>query len=238
MSAGSPQILLPLEPHRDDRLHDFVPGANAAVLDSLKALLNEASASIFLSGPASSGKTHLLNGLCHRARESGLQAFYLPLKRLPAEAAGILDGLEHLQLVCVDDIQAVGGQRPWEEALFHLFNRIRDEGGRLVLASRDKPRDLAIDLPDLRSRLGWGTQLQLKPLSDEDKMQVLNQAAARAGVELPEAVGRYLLSRSSRDLRGLLDILDQLQQAAFAAKRSITVPLARSVLQAIRAAPV
>ena len=56
----SPQIPLPLEPPRPDRFEDFVPGPNAAALEAAQHLLGEESSCLYLSGPAGSGKSHLL----------------------------------------------------------------------------------------------------------------------------------------------------------------------------------
>ena len=70
----SPQIPLQLEPPRPDRFEDFVAGPNAAALEAVRPLLEETGASLFLSGPEGCGKSHLLNALCHAARERGRRA--------------------------------------------------------------------------------------------------------------------------------------------------------------------
>ncbi|MGD9021456.1 MAG: DnaA/Hda family protein, partial [Lysobacterales bacterium] len=171
----SPQIPLPLTPRRDSRFEDFIPGPNAAVVESLKDMLDEAGSHVFLHGDEGSGKTHLLNALCLETRERGGRAYYLALKRLPGDAAAALQGVEGLDLVCVDDLHLVAGDRDWEEALFHGFNRIRETGGRLLVSSCKRLSALDINLPDLASRLAWGLQLPLKPLSDADKLAVISR---------------------------------------------------------------
>ena len=227
----SPQIPLQLEPRRDSRFEDFVPGPNAAVLEAVRGVLDDPGSSLFLSGPESSGKTHLLNALCHAMRDSGRTAFYAGLKNMPAESQGTLEGLEGLDLVCVDDLHAVAGDTAWEAALFHLFNRIRELNGKLVVTSRARLSALPLGLPDLASRLAWGLRLQLQSMGDEDKLQVIHRHAASLGIELPEEVCTYLLKRGQRSLAGLLHTVELMQHAAFTAKRHITVPLAREILK-------
>ncbi len=227
----SPQIPLQLEPHRDSRFEDFVAGPNGAVLEAVRQVPDEPGASLFLSGPEGSGKTHLLNALCLAMRESGRTAFYAGLKHLSPEAQETLEGLEGLDLVCVDDLQAVAGDEAWETALFHLFNRVRDTGAGLAVASRERLSALPLGLPDLASRLAWGLRLQLQALDDPDKLEVLRRHAASLGIELPPEVGKYLLERGPRNLAGLIAAVGRMQRAAFAAKRRITVPLAREVLR-------
>ena len=127
----SPQIPLPLTARRDSRFEDFVAGPNQAVVDALRHMPGDAGASIFLYGDEGSGKSHLLNALCFQVRENGGRAFYLSLKRLPDDAIGSLQGLEKLDLVCVDDLHVIAGDLRWEEALFHCFNRIDRKSTRL-----------------------------------------------------------------------------------------------------------
>ena len=50
-------------------------------------------------------------------------AAYLPLAELRHTDAAVFEGLELLELVCLDDVDAVAGEALWEHALFDLFNR-------------------------------------------------------------------------------------------------------------------
>jgi DnaA family protein len=227
----SPQIPLQLEPRRPDRLEDFVAGPNGATLAAVEHLLAEPGGVLFLSGPEGSGKSHLLNALCHAARESDLAAFYIALERLPEEAAASLEGLQVLDLVCVDDIDSVAGNPVWENALFRCFNEVRSARGRLLVSSSLPLSALDFGLPDLASRLAWGVRQSLIPPDDEGKMEILGQRARSLHIDLPQDVRDYLLKHSRRDLGSLLNTLERLKDAAFASKRKITVPLAREVLK-------
>ena len=228
----SPQIPLPLTPLRDNRFDNFVAGPNLALVEALKSIPDEPGASVFLSGTEGSGKTHLLNALCVETRERGGRAFYLALKRLPNDAIASLQGLEQLDLVCVDDLHAVAGDRDWEEGLFHCFNRIREANGRLLVSSRERLSGLGLGLPDLASRLAWGLRLQLQTLGDEDKMAVIRLHSDALGESLPEEVQVYLLKHHDRSMAALIQTVERLHEAALTLKRRITVPLAREVLKA------
>ncbi len=228
----SPQIPLQLMPLRDSRFEDFVSGPNQAVVEALKHMPDEPGSNIFLFGGEGSGKTHLLNALCHATRERQGRAFYLALKRLPKDAIASLQGLEKLDLVCVDDLHVIAGDQAWEEALFHCFNRIREANGRLLVSSRKRLSALDLGLPDLASRLTWGLRLQLLPLEDHDKLAVINFHSSALGYSLPEDVLQYLLKRHDRSMAALIQSVEKLHQAALTNKRRITVPLAREVLKA------
>jgi DnaA family protein len=227
----SPQIPLQLEPRRPDRFDYFVTGPNENALAAVRQLLDEPGGILFLSGPDGSGKSHLLNALCHAARENGLAAFYIALKRLPEEAAASLEGLQVLDLVCVDDLESVAGNPVWENALFACFNEVRAARGRLLVSSSLPLASLELGLPDLASRLAWGVRQSLRFPDDDGKLEILRQRARTLRIDLPEDVQNYLLKRGRRDISSLLQALEQLKDAAFAGKRKITVPLAREILK-------
>jgi DnaA family protein len=227
----SPQIPLQLEPRRPDRFDEFVAGPNENAMAAVRQLLDEPGGSLFLSGPEGSGKSHLLNALCHEARENGLAAFYIALKRLPEEAAASLEGLQVLDLVCVDDLDSVAGNPVWETALFACFNEVRAAHGRLLVSSRQPLAALELCLPDLASRLAWGVRQNLRLPADDGKLQILEQRARALRIDLPADVQNYLLKHSKRDMSSLLLALERLKDAAFVGKRKITVPLAREILK-------
>jgi DnaA family protein len=228
----SPQIPLQLEPRRDSRFEDFVTGPNHALVEAIKHMPDEPGSSVFLFGGEGSGKTHLLNALCYETRERQGRAFYLTLKRLPKDAIASLQGLEKLDLVCVDDLHVIAGDKAWEEALFHCFNRVREANGRLLVSSRKRLSALNLGLPDLASRLAWGLRLPLMPLEDQDKLAVINLHSNALGFSLPEDVQKYLLKHHDRSMVALIQTVENLHQAALTNKRRITVPLAREVPKA------
>jgi DnaA family protein len=183
---------------------------------------------IYLFGPRGSGKSHLLQAACHLNPDN---SSYLPLDDLQAApAAELLSGLERQGLVCIDDLDLVAGNPAWEEALFHFFNRARECGCRLLFAGRSSPRQLAVTLDDLRSRLGWGPVFQL-PAPDDEQLQAVLQFRARCrGLDMPPEVGRFLVSRAPREMAALMRLLDTLDARSLADQRALTVPFVKQVL--------
>ena len=87
-------------------------------------------------------------------------------------------------------------------------------------------------LPDLRSRLSQCGRIVLDALDDDGRGAVLRERAIRRGLALDEAAIDWLLTRTGRDLGGLVTLLDRLDRESLAAKRRITVPFLRKVLDA------
>jgi DnaA family protein len=226
-----PQLPLALRWPRRQRFEHFHAGTNAAALAAVEALAHQPGAPwVYLGGPIGSGKSHLLIAACHAASALGRTVQYLPLTS-QVDRAAALRGVAGSELLALDGLQAIAGDRAAEHALFDLYNRTRAEGGALLFAADTSVAQLALGLPDLRSRLGACTQFTLKPLDDADRREVLKSPAVLRGIQLDDAVLDWLFSRYARDLGALLDLLDKLDQASLAAQRRITVPFLRDFLR-------
>ena len=211
----------------------YYAGDNATAVNTLEVMAEGSGESqVFLWGPAESGKSHLLQAVCHRAAQCGLSTAYLPLRSVGMQDAAALEGMADLAVLCIDDLDVVTGRPDWEQALFHLINASRAQGHRLVFAAQQNPAYLGVRLPDLASRLLWGPVFRLQPLDDAAKLAALMQRARRRGFELPQEAGQYLLRNCPRDLGHLLEILDRLDTATLAAQRRVTVPFIKAVLGA------
>lgn len=183
-----------------------------------------------VSGARGTGKSHILHALC---AASATPAMVLPLSDVSMTASA-LDGLEHMPLVCLDDIDKVWHQAEWSESLFALLNRYTDGAPqhRLVLTTATSVETALekIALADLRSRLQWGLSLSLYPLSDEDKMTALQLRAKMRGLHLTSEAAQFLLQRSARSMHSLMDSLAKLDKASLAAKRRLTIPFIKRCL--------
>jgi len=214
---------------RDSATFDnFLPASNA---QALHALQQPSEPFVYLWGGAGSGKSHLLQAACHAVTEAGGSAVYLPLEELSAMSPELFEGMEQMQLVCIDEVDCIAGDSNWEQALFHLYNRLRDSGNRLIVAGQASPAALGLDLPDLVSRLGWGPVYQLQLLTDEEKAQALRLRAAQRGMEMPPEVASYLLSHAPRDMQALFILLDELDEVSLAAQRKLTIPFVRQIIR-------
>lgn len=214
-----------------DDLHfgNFLPGQNAAALGELREQLRaDGFHYIFLWGREDSGKTHLLHAACADAEQRHKTAVYLDLNETGQQASRLAEPDDGL--VCIDNLHLVAGQPDWEEALFHLFNRIKEKEGMLVIAASCAPSHLDVQLQDLASRLSWGLTYQLQTLKDEEKLTVLKMRAKQRGMEMPDEVGRYVLNRSPRRLSGLFALLDTLDETSLKQQRKLTIPFVRQAL--------
>lgn len=186
----------------------------------------------WVSGDHATGKTHLLQATCERA---GDDAVYLPAALLTEAGVGLLEGLEQRRIVAIDDIEVLLGKPEWETPLFTLYNQLLDADGSLIVSAETIPRALPVDLPDLLpdlvSRLSQLPTYSIRPLADDDRKKALQIRASNRGLELPDDTAQYLITRSRRDMASLYALLDKLDLEALRAKRRLTVPFVKGVLE-------
>lgn len=195
----------------------------------LAALKGTQETCVYFWGRAGTGKSHLLQALCHEKSVEGWRVAYLPLAESDLMPS-MLEDMDQFDLICIDDLQNVAGKQDWEIALFHLYNRVQSRAGRLAISANQAPSGLPLELQDLASRLGWGLVFQLQELADEDKQAALQLRAHARGLELGDEVAAYLLRHTPRDMRSLFTLLERLDHASLAAQRKLTIPFVRELV--------
>lgn len=225
------QLTLSVALRDDARFANFYPGHNAEIISALqRQWTTQGEPYLYLWGQQGAGVSHLLQASCHYAQGIGHHNLYLPLDELASYGPAVLEGLEQLPLIALDHLQAVVGLEDWEEALFHLFNRIKERQSHLLIGAHQPPQALAIKLADLKSRLDFGACFQVQELSDDDKMHALLLRAKERGLKLNDEVARFILSRTARDMRSLFSLLDSLDQASLIEQRKLTIPFIKAHL--------
>lgn len=222
MTSAPPmsQLALDLLSSAPPTLENFVAGSNRECVDCLRALAagDPIARFVYLWGAPGSGRSHLLAAVAASGR---LLTPGAPLADFAHDAG--------CRVYAADDVDAMDAAR--QEALFHLFNRVRAGAGGALVSSGGRP-PLALQLrEDLRTRLGWGLVFELRLLDDADKARALRALAAERGVALADDVLPWLLAHRPRDIRGLLAEFDALDRYALERKRPLTLALVREWLQ-------
>ena len=231
------QLALAVQLPDDETFDSFQSRQNQQVVSQLKQfiLATDASQGFYLSGPRGAGKSHLLHACCAQATELGLSSVCLSFSEIGQLSVEVLDGLETMDLVCLDDIPIIN-QLPekeslqWQRALFDLFNRMFEHNKKLVMTGAINAPNLVFSLADLQSRLRWGESASLKALTDEDKQVIIKLRAKHRGLIITDDVCRFLLNHFTRDMNSLIKTLDILDKASIQEQRKITIPFIKGVL--------
>jgi DnaA family protein len=223
------QLALPLKLQDHAVFGSFLSVGNETLVAFLIDLVDRSDGpGCWLRGGASTGKTHLLQAVCAQA---GDDAQFVPLADLVKAGPGILDGLQARKFICLDDVDEVAGIEDWEIGLFAAFNSLADAGCVLVVSAAAAPRDCGFVLADLQSRFSRLPIFQLHALGESERIEALQLRARHRGLELPTETASYLLTHSKRDMSSLYSVLDKLDTESMRAKRRLTIPFVREVLE-------
>jgi len=223
------QLILDL-PHRTSlEGEDFLVAAcNAAAVAIIDRWPDWPSHALAIVGPTGAGKSHL--AAVWRAR-SGAEA--LTPETLAARSRLMM---RHTPTVLLDD--AEGGLQDGRldsVDLFHLFNWLRERHGFLLMTGHNAPRHWPTALADLRSRLAAMPTVEIAPPDDDLLAALMVKQLTDRQLKADPRVIDYTIARIERSFAAVERVVAALDAAALAAKRSITVPLAREVLKEIAA---
>ena len=225
------QIPLELKLPIKAEFEDFIADNSDEIITAIKRIADsDQHEFLYIWSAERSGKTHLLSALCSLAEKSEKTVIYLPMQQVNDLSPEIFEGLDAADIICIDDIDQIAGNPDWEQAVFILYNRLRDSNRKLVVTSHNSPASIAISLPDLKSRLAWGISLGIASLNDSDKKHILQLRAKHSGMELSDEAVSYLLNHHSRDLASLISTLDTLEKASLIEKRKVTIPFLKDQL--------
>lgn len=228
------QLPLTFEPRERFTFDAFIAGPNHLAVDLVRKMAGgEGETQLLVWAGKGKGKSHLLQAACNLAAQSNMTVCYLPAREIINSSPSIFEGLETLDMVCIDDVDVLMQTDDWEIGLFDLINRVRDAGKRILFAASKSPESSEIHLPDLRSRLGWGPVFHLQDLADEDKIKAMQKRAVQSGLVMADNVASYLLTHYPRNLFELFERLDHLDKASMAMQRKLTIPFIKTVLESV-----
>jgi len=221
MTMSDPTQLPLVLPHAPSLgREDFMAAAsNRDALKLIEAWPDWPSQAVLLTGPSGSGKTHLAHIWAARAGAEIVDAAALGAD----QALPFFSG----RSIVVEDVPETDVP---EAALFHLFNRVREHGGSLLVTSRSRAEEWQVGLQDLRSRLRLATPVALGAPEDGLLRLVLVKLFADRQLFVEKPVIDYLVARMERSLSAAVELVDTLDRAALSAGRRITRPMAAEIL--------
>lgn len=193
---------------------------------------------VFLYGPPGTGKSHVLRAVSalietgcaperrrvELIRAQGDPPRFPDLSRLVSED----DTCERdLCGVALDDAHELNAEEQLH--LWNLSNKLTRTGSPLIVAARTAPDEAFVEDPHLQSRITAGLVFRLEPPEDNVRVVILDKIARDRNIRLARDVGNYLVTRKSRNVKELENILEILDSTSLQLKRRITIPLVKSL---------
>lgn len=228
------QIALDIGLPTGPTLVNFFPGPNLAALRHMElwvgakssgaaVVSNRSPVPTYLWGSSASGKSHLLKAAREGLREQGAQVGWMDAMTLEETPYN-----DSWAAVMMDDVHLYTAAQ--QQMAFNWFVNAQTLQRPVLAAGEVAPINLKLR-DDLRTRMGWGHIFCLHPLSESERRAVLRQAADARGVLLSDEVMDFMLTRFSRDLGSLMQLLDLMDGYALQTQRAITIPLIKSMLE-------
>ena len=230
-AAGQLPLRLTLSGGRRFTNFEVTPD-NAELVDAVRRIAADSTPErVLLVGDAGSGKSHLLEAASEAASAGDESVAFVPMRGWCSQHVDAVRGLGRSGLLCIDDIDAVAGDRRWEEALLALLEASASRQARVLVSASVSPSNIPFTLADLQSRLNAATLYRLRELDDESRARALRRHAGARGIEIPDDVVGYVLTRYRRDMPSLVALLDRLDYQSMAHQRRLTVPFVRALIE-------
>ena len=199
---------------------------------------------LYLHAAVGLGKTHLLQAIAAAGPEHGRRVVYLTAERFmygfvtalkTQSAIAFKEQLRGIDTLVIDDLQFLQGKSVQQE-FCHTLNALMDSGRQVVIAADRPPAELDALEERVRSRLAGGLVVEIAPLDEELRMEILTARIAalaqqHPGFNVPQDVLGFIARNcgsSGRDLDGALNRLLAHNQLT---SRAITLEMAETAVR-------
>ena len=192
--------------------------------------------SLFLFGQENLGKTHLLLSIGNLVAERGARAIYIKgedFSKKIGEGKSLQE--QQTQLIDVDyflldDVEETASSNAAQEKLYHIYNTIIDNGGKVSFTSSLSPEKIKNAASYLTSRFQWGMLAEIKSIDDETTSKIIQKLASDISLTLPKNIINYLLTRIPRDFISIQNAISTINKESFTQKKKVTLPLVKDAL--------
>ncbi|RJO65430.1 MAG: chromosomal replication initiator protein DnaA [Candidatus Omnitrophota bacterium] len=197
---------------------------------------------LFIYGKVGLGKTHLMQGICHRVylKFNTMKICYTTSERFTNE---LIDAIQHhsthafrqryrsVDVLVIDDIHFIAGKESTQEEFFHTFNALYDAHKQIIISSDRPPKEIANLQERLVSRFSWGLTTDIQPPDFETRVAILKKKIEREPVKVPDDVLFFIAQIIKTNIRELEGALVRIIAYSLLEEKAIALDLAKEVLK-------
>lgn len=221
---------LPLElPHRPALgKEDFlIANCNIEAVKLIDSWPNWSFFAACIYGSTGCGKTHLANVFSNRVSLLTNYPYKIPsIKASTLKLETVHELFKKNNCLIVEDLSANIN----EEAMFHLYNLYRNEGGNILFTSEHAPARIPFHLKDLQSRLNIIPSAEIKAPDDELLSGLLVKLFMDRQITVTPEIISYLLNNMQRSFFYARKIVEEIDNLSLARKRAISIPLVKEAI--------
>ena len=196
---------------------------------------------LFIYSPTGLGKTHLCHaiGLETKKHHPNLIVLYVNAEQFIQQFMSscknktrndFVHFYQMIDVLIVDDIQFLSGKNKTQDAFFHIFNHLQQNGKQLIFSCDKAPIELKDMEPRLLSRFKWGLSTDLQTPDEQTRIKILKRKAYNEGIVLPDEVVDYVASRVKSNIREMEGLLISLMAQSSLNRKAITLDLAKQLI--------
>jgi chromosomal replication initiator protein len=169
---------------------------------------------LYIYGGVGLGKTHLMQAVGNqiKANRPESKVVYLNCERFVSD---MVKALQHSKIdefknyyrnvdaLLIDDIQFLADKNRSQEEFFHTFNSLYEAKAQMIITCDRFPKEIDGLEDRLRSRLGWGLAVDIKPPDLETRVAILHSKAEANDIKIPNEVAFFIANRFKSNIREL-----------------------------------
>jgi chromosomal replication initiator protein len=199
---------------------------------------------LYIHASVGLGKTHLLQATAHAFDAQGKRAVYLTAEKFMygfvaalknQSAIAFKEALRGIDALIIDDLQFLQG-RAVQQEFCHTLNALTDAGRQVVVAADRPPVELENLEDRVRSRLGGGLTVEVGPMDEELRLNILMARATLlkaedARFDVPMPVLAHIAGQVTQSGRDLEAAVTRLLHHSQFYKKAVTTDLADEVIR-------
>ena len=196
---------------------------------------------LLIYGNGGLGKTHLANAIGIEVKNLYPEktVLYVSADKFQTQFVdAIMDNKKNdfihfyqsIDVLIIDDVQFFAGKEKTQDAFFHIFNHLHQNGKQIILTSDKAPVDMQGVEQRLLSRFKWGLSADLQSPDLETRIAILKKKLYNDGIEMPYEVVEYIAYSITTNVRELEGALISLLAQSSLNKKNITIDLAKEML--------
>lgn len=197
---------------------------------------------LFIFGHSGVGKTHLINAIGIRLKEMYPQkkVLYVSAHLFQTQYStavrqnkvnDFIGYYQNIDALIIDDVQEFANWKGTQNAFFHIFNHLQQNGKQIIMTSDRSPADLQGMEERLITRFKWGLTGELERPNIELRRNILLNKIRRDGLKFPGEVVDYIAKNVSDSVRELEGIVTSIMARSITLNKSVDINLASNVIK-------
>lgn len=207
---------------------DFIKSpCNSEAFDMIELWPQWPAFGLCIYGPENCGKTHLSHIFEEDVAIKTKKAYRLPRIEAKDISLEIIHQLfEQNRCLIIENLSAEID----EEAMFHLFNLYRDQGGYILFTSAVAPARIPFKLPDLSSRMKMLPAIGISEPDDELLSALIIKLFMDRQITVSREIVNYILVNMQRSFHYAHKLVEEIDNVSLSYKRAITLPIVKEAI--------